>query len=398
MGCAGALFRSAVALSVMLAAPAPADPPDAASASALEARSKAAAADARTMTRRADDLARQVGGLQSDLVDLAARRAKAEAAVTEMERRLGALIIEETALREELRERQGALSDVLAALQSAARADPPTIVVRPGDATGAARAAMILGDTATLLEARAAALNTRLHSLAALEARITADRAELARLHDALAGDRTRMLATLAKKRNAETALRTNAKDRRQQAERFAKEAESMRQVMATLAAERKARAALRPATTTTRRARPPARSGGFPTLAAAPVTGDIVRAYGERRAGAPDTGVTFAVRPGAQVRAVFDARVVFTGFIPNYGEVLILEAEDAYHVVLAGLGAYYARTGQSVLAGEPVGEADQTVRGGAQVYVEFRRNGAPIDPRALLEDAAERRGKERPA
>jgi septal ring factor EnvC (AmiA/AmiB activator) len=67
----------------------------------------------------------------------------------------------------------------------------------------------------------------------------------------------------------------------------------------------------------------------------------------------------------------------------------LIINAGGGYHVLLAGLSQIDVRSGQFVLAAEPVG----TMSGGqkntpssAQIsgpvlYVEFRKDGRPIDP-----------------
>jgi septal ring factor EnvC (AmiA/AmiB activator) len=68
----------------------------------------------------------------------------------------------------------------------------------------------------------------------------------------------------------------------------------------------------------------------------------------------------------------------------------LILDAGGGYHVVLMGMERISIDPGQFVLTGEPVaamgGEsqvASATATGTNQpiLYVEFRKNGTPIDP-----------------
>jgi septal ring factor EnvC (AmiA/AmiB activator) len=81
---------------------------------------------------------------------------------------------------------------------------------------------------------------------------------------------------------------------------------------------------------------------------------------------------------------------VVYAGPFRSYGQVLILNAGDGYHVVLAGMERVNAALGQFVLGGEPIasmgatqlasiGEVDHT---SAQpiLYVEFRKDGTAID------------------
>ena len=70
---------------------------------------------------------------------------------------------------------------------------------------------------------------------------------------------------------------------------------------------------------------------------------------------------------------------------------MLIIGVSGGYHVLLSGLAIVDGVVGQEVLAGEPVGRMEpkpsQSNPGSApggkdeRLYMEFRRNGAPIDP-----------------
>ena len=93
--------------------------------------------------------------------------------------------------------------------------------------------------------------------------------------------------------------------------------------------------------------------------------------------------------RYAAQITSPCDGWVVYAGEFRSYGQLLIINAGGGYHVLLAGLSQIDVRSGQFVLAAEPVG----TMSGGqkntpssAQIsgpvlYVEFRKDGRPIDP-----------------
>jgi murein DD-endopeptidase MepM/ murein hydrolase activator NlpD len=101
--------------------------------------------------------------------------------------------------------------------------------------------------------------------------------------------------------------------------------------------------------------------------------------------------GFELYARPGAQVRAPCDGWVVYAGPFRSYGQLLIVNVGDGYHVLLAGLANISVELGQFVLKGEPVGlmggvvvasAADVTVGGQQPVlYVEFRKDGRSIDP-----------------
>ena len=73
-----------------------------------------------------------------------------------------------------------------------------------------------------------------------------------------------------------------------------------------------------------------------------------------------------------------------------NYGQLLILNAGGGYHVLLAGMERISVDLGQFVLTGEPVavmGDGAQSAvakAGGVSqpvLYVEFRKDGVPVDP-----------------
>jgi len=128
------------------------------------------------------------------------------------------------------------------------------------------------------------------------------------------------------------------------------------------------------------------------------PVAGKQLIGFGGKDdIGRETTGASFAARPGDAVTAPADSRVLYSGPFRSYGQLLILDAGDGYHVVLAGMERIDVETGQFVSAGEPV-----AVMGARRVasiavaefgatrpalYVEFRKDGKPVDPSAWWMD-----------
>jgi len=129
------------------------------------------------------------------------------------------------------------------------------------------------------------------------------------------------------------------------------------------------------------------------------PVNGTKIRDFGVPDSlGGTEKGVSIATRPATQVTAPCDSWVVYAGPFRNYGQVLILNAGSGYHVVLAGMDRISVNVGQFVLTGEPLAVMGATLLGskppgnGSQaalasspdkpvLYVEFRKDGTPIDP-----------------
>ena len=76
---------------------------------------------------------------------------------------------------------------------------------------------------------------------------------------------------------------------------------------------------------------------------------------------------------------------VEYAGALSGWGVVLILRAQGAYHLVLAGLDQVSVAPGQSVAAGAPIGKMPDHVSSEPELYLEVRENGAPADPERWL-------------
>ena len=122
------------------------------------------------------------------------------------------------------------------------------------------------------------------------------------------------------------------------------------------------------------------------------PVSGTLVRPFNARDpVGGLTRGVTFEARPSAIVSAPSDGWVAFAGPFRTYGQLLILNVGGGYYILLAGMDRISVSLGQFVLAGEPVAvmsdpNKDTSSQGGSDkappvLYVEFRKDGTPIDP-----------------
>ena len=90
--------------------------------------------------------------------------------------------------------------------------------------------------------------------------------------------------------------------------------------------------------------------------------------------------GQTYSARANGQVIAPYSGKVEFAGPFRTYGQVVIINLDDGYYLLVTGLGEIFVETNETVRRGEPIGRMPQT-SGRAPLYVELRRNGRPIDP-----------------
>ena len=125
------------------------------------------------------------------------------------------------------------------------------------------------------------------------------------------------------------------------------------------------------------------------------PAHGQRVIAFGDKtQYGGQSKGIVLETRAAAQITSPCDGWVVYAGEFRSYGQLLIINAGDGYHVLLAGLSQIDVQPGQFVLAAEPVGTMSGSTSGGQAnaassktqnnspvLYIEFRKDGRPIDP-----------------
>lgn len=120
------------------------------------------------------------------------------------------------------------------------------------------------------------------------------------------------------------------------------------------------------------------------------PAQGRHVVSFGEKtQYGGQSKGIVIETRPGGQITSPSDGWIVFAGEFRSYGQLLIINAGDGYHILLAGLSQIDVQPGQFVLTAEPVGTMSGSPKGSTSaapsnspvLYVEFRKDGHPIDP-----------------
>jgi murein hydrolase activator len=118
------------------------------------------------------------------------------------------------------------------------------------------------------------------------------------------------------------------------------------------------------------------------------PAQGRRAIAFGDKtQYGGQSKGIVIETRQNAQITSPCDGWIVYAGEFRSYGQLLIINAGGGYHVLLAGLSQIDVQPGQFVLAAEPVGTMSGTAAAQGKtsnspvLYVEFRKDGRPIDP-----------------
>ncbi|MYZ48659.1 murein hydrolase activator EnvC family protein [Propylenella binzhouense] len=349
--------------------------------------------------------------LSSDLIATAERMRRTESEIGEIEMRLDRLHANEDGVRQSLANRRAVLVDVLMALQRMGRSPPPALLSQPKDAVGAIRSSILASAVLPEIKVEAEALAADLQELTQLGARIGEERERLKQRYAALGEEQSRIDILVKTKREQRRQTEAALRAEQQKSAELAEQAESLSQLIGSLekelgsAAEAGRQAAKtgeisKPANRTeakrrfadTSRIAPAVRFADAKGLLTKPVAGQDMLGFGQPDGlGGAAQGLSIAAFPGASVVSPADGWVVYAGPFRSYGQVLILNTGDGYHIVLAGMERIDAALGQFVLSGEPVavmgarrlasiGDVDPN---SAQpiLYVEFRKDGAAIDP-----------------
>lgn len=375
--------------------------------------------------------------IRSAMIEAAAEQKRLSGEVTASENRIGALGEEEGRIKVSLRQRRGVLAEVLAALQRMGRKPPPALLVRPDDALGSVRSAILLGAVVPEIRHETEALRADLERLVTVRAQLSGEKTRFAEALARTREEEARLARLMEEKQKLEAQGRGRIGEETRRAAELGAQAATLQELIASLdgeaararetenrerlaaeiarraAEEAKQRAAQQePPVAPAEEATPPsgksydiaalrremtrlAPSAPFSTLKGSlvkPVAGREAGRFGQANGtGRQASGMTLVARAGDVVTSPADATVLYSAPFRSYGQLLILDAGDGYHIVLAGMGRIDVSVGQSVLAGEPlavmgamrVASAAKTDMSSVEpsLYVEFRKDGKPVDP-----------------
>ena len=376
-------------------------------------------ADAKTRTSELETaiagIERTTAGLREALVASAEKRKELERQVIANENRLLDLARKEQTVKASLRSRRGLLAEVLAALQRMGRNPPPALLVSPDDALSSVRSAILLGAVVPGIRGETEKLAADLDALTSLRRDIASERENYVRTMASAIAEEQKMTLLAAENDKLNVKNRAQLDSEKKRAEELAARATSLEGLISSLETEissaKAAAEAARAAEDRRARLTPDQRAKldagqllpdknriapayAFSTLKAKldlPVAGDVLRIFGEDDGTKHAAqGITIAAKAGMVVTAPADGWVMFAGPFRSYGQMVIMNAGDGYHLVMTGMDQVAAKQGQFVVAGEPLGQMGEKRIASAAglhletdrptLYIEFRKDGKPVD------------------
>jgi septal ring factor EnvC (AmiA/AmiB activator) len=375
--------------------------------------------------------------LNSDLIEAGKQVQASEAKLSETEAKLAELTDQVTVIRNSITDRKETIVKMLSAMQRIGRTPPPALVTRRDDALAVVRSAMLLAQVFPELKYQADNLSQELDGMVKLEGGIRDQRDTEKRETERLAAERSRIDKLLEEKQAKLAQSEAELTATRQAAEQQAAEETELNALIARLderiakaevaqydaevATEKALRAReqqqalatpgnekvieIKPESTTVAFASPARMKPAMPfeltkgTLPL-PAQGKRLKRFGDADGvGGTLRGISLQTRGEARIIAPTDGWVVYAGPFRSYGNLLIINAGGGYHVLLAGMGRIDVSLGQFVLAGEPVAAMGAVLQAGQGnndnsrpvLYVEFRKDGRPIDPGPWWAEASEK-------
>jgi septal ring factor EnvC (AmiA/AmiB activator) len=121
------------------------------------------------------------------------------------------------------------------------------------------------------------------------------------------------------------------------------------------------------------------------------PAKGRIIRAFGPYKdpfgTELQASGVDLAIPPATIVRAIHDGRIIFSGQMPGYGNLVIIDHGSQYYSLVSGLESLAVKKDARVITGEAIGtfgQATGLINPG--LHIEIRHGTTPVDPLLWLD------------
>ncbi len=358
--------------------------------------------------KQVDQLKGDRAKLNKDLIETTARVRAADERLIAVELKLDTLKKNAATLQISLEARKDVMVEVLAALQRMGRKPPPAVLVQPDDILGALRASILLGDVLPELRRDVETLVSDLETLSANQKNQVVERENLAKEKQTASLERDRLAMLVTSRQNQIETSEQKLREERSKITSLAKDALSLKDLITRMetdiAGAAKAAEASKlvplPGAGTLRGDAFKDAARLTPKIAFAdlkghlnlPVAGTLVKAYGSSDGyGSTEKGITITPPSGAIISAPSDGWIAFSGPYRSYGQVLIVNTGNGYHIVFIGIDHTLAEIGQFVLAGEPIAVMSRKQEMSSKsdlfekvltLYIELRKDGQAIDSR----------------
>jgi len=334
---------------------------------------------AKTLAAKEKRLSKIIQENRENLIQAARNEQAMMHTLETMEEEIAVLQTEKTAQLAAFREKHGHANKTLSQLIMMSTHSPASLLAMPLHPNEAVRSLVLSRQVVTHYVEESEVIKEDIEALNASERLIQNKYQRIEYKLAELNKNKSWLDYLLAKRGKNYRAVKTRREETLEKVSQLAARAEDFQALLAAIEHERKTRnitPAKRPAYLTHKSGSSIASARG---ALRQPVSGTILQRFGQKTSvGNTSRGMRITAKAGATVIAPFEGEVVYAGPFRDYGRIVLIEHGDGYHTLLSGLNELNTKVGQWLLSGEPVGTMSRS--GEVSLYVEFRRNGTPIN------------------
>ena len=369
----------------------------------IEAEAKQKSLESKQLQAQAIQLNLELSKIDKTVITLAQNIKNNEKKLSDLEENLSSLKKNLRIKEAEFVKENKSLVHTIAALQNMSLNPSESVILQPISPIDVIRSAILLRETVPFLNARSSKLKVDLDSIYEQKRKVETTLADTQKQKNILEKQQVEMRQLMTKKSKMRQEIETKGAETKKIAQNLSSQAKNLRELLEEL--ERQKEIARKKKEEEERLAALKAQQQqGVPHTVdtkthatikkmvkgskfvqakgklSRPVSGSKITEYGQTISkGVTSKGIVYKTRPEAQVTALFDGTVIFSGPFKGYGNIIIVEHGDGYLSLLAGLGRIDCDVGQMLLAGEPVGTMPNN--NNAKLYVEIRKDRHPINP-----------------
>lgn len=334
---------------------------------------------------------------KENLIDVTRSVQENEDRLASLNARIESLELKKSVLEDKLATDKVSVSRLILALERIRRTPPEAMIARPESPYKTAQSAMLMGDIIPAINRHANGLKNNLETIETVARDLKIEQDEAHELSLTLQKQQEHLENLIEQRKDLYVQTDKDLKAREISIQKISLQAQSLKDLVSRLKDEEKRETARRKKVEEEDRianARPIPKPQKEPQESLKkgvqlPVSGAILTRYKEKDdLGAQSNGLTIEARAGSIVVAPMSGKIQFTGAFKRYGNLIIIEHENGYHSLVAGLEKIDTVVGQSVSVGEPIGKMPhKSLQTNSKLYYELRKSGNPVNPSEKFAD-----------
>ncbi len=327
--------------------------------------------EAKKLEKQTKQLQKEIKTTQNKMVEIANNVKKYERQLTNYDNELFSLKIKEKNLNQKIENNNNELIKIIAVFENISMTPKGYLIVSPSKIDTVFQSSLLLKSIVSYLNERRSEFTKDLNDLIKLKEEIMDAKLKIYSLNNKVKGEKDKISNLIKTKQSSYNKLTKQNKQKQKEIKKLISESKTIEEFL------KKAEKLRKKEEEEKRLAGIKTSKRVFTGKMPLPVDGEIDIYYGENKvSGVKSKGLYIKPRKNAQVISPTDAEVIFSGSFYGYNNLLILHGNDDYYIIMGGMDEIYTSEGQTLLAGEPIGQMGNT-----DFYLEIRQDETPINP-----------------